>query len=397
MNWAKSEAVQVGEVVVCEGYTDVIGFHAAGIQRAVATCGTALTEEHVKRLIRFARRVVLAFDADAAGQSAAERFHAWELRYEIDVAVAALPPGVDPGELAQTDPEALRRSVTEATSFLSFRLARLWASADLANAEGRVRAAEQALGVISAHPNALIREQYLQDVVGRTRVDLDTLKRFKPPPTRSPASRQGRGSGDARSPAPSESVGSGGSIRVVANEPDDVDYGPGGGGGPAHRSGPARNLGDAVRPARVPAESEALRLAVDQPDVAVAWFDPVLFSDPAHRAAVAAVFEHGSLDGAIPYVESDVEDLLRRAAVDQSDATCEEVFVRLAQEAVRREVHRLNQERLVAADPLQLEAENRRLQELWNRLIEDTGPLDDKLEAGTALLTLLLNMAEERG
>ena len=73
LNWAKTDIVTSGEVVVCEGYTDVIGFHVAGLPRAVAPCGTALTEDHVKLLTRFAKRVVLAFDADAAGQGAAER------------------------------------------------------------------------------------------------------------------------------------------------------------------------------------------------------------------------------------------------------------------------------------------------------------------------------------
>lgn len=392
LNWAKADAVQVGEVVVCEGYTDVIGFHTAGVRRAVATCGTALTEEHVKRLTRFARRVVLAFDADAAGQAAAERFHAWEQRYEIDVAVAALPAGVDPGELAQSDPEALRRSVTEATSFLSFRLARLWLSADLASAEGRVRAAERALAVISAHPNPLIREQYLQDVVGRTRVDLETLRQSTPAPRPAPRPTWPSRQTPASQASHTESDGAGG-VRIVPNEPEEgSDRGEG-----SREALRERNRTRSAPAVRVGAESEALRLTVDQPEVAAAWFDPVLFSDSTHRAAVSAVLEHGSLETALQHVEPDVEALLRRAAVDESDATCEEVFVRLAQEAVRRELHRLNQERLVADDPLQLEAENSRLAELWNRLIEDAGPLDDKLEAGTALLTLLLNMAEERG
>ena len=74
LNWAKNDVVKDDQVIVCEGYTDVIGFHRSGVPRAVATCGTALTEEHVRILKRFASRVVLAFDADAAGQGAAEKF-----------------------------------------------------------------------------------------------------------------------------------------------------------------------------------------------------------------------------------------------------------------------------------------------------------------------------------
>ena len=75
LNWAKQDASKKDQIIVCEGYTDVIGFHQAGVPRAVATCGTALTEEHVRLLKRYASRVVLSFDADAAGQGAAERFY----------------------------------------------------------------------------------------------------------------------------------------------------------------------------------------------------------------------------------------------------------------------------------------------------------------------------------
>ena len=91
LNWAKGAIVAADEAIVCEGYTDVIGFADAGLPRAVATCGTALTEDHFRTLKSFAHRVVLAFDADAAGQNAAARFYEWERAYEIDVAVAALP------------------------------------------------------------------------------------------------------------------------------------------------------------------------------------------------------------------------------------------------------------------------------------------------------------------
>ncbi len=108
LNWAKHDVVETGEVIVCEGYTDVIAFFLAGLPRAVATCGTALGEEHFRLLRNFARRVVLAYDADAAGQEGAGRVYEWERHHEVDVAVAALPPGADPADLARNNPEALR-------------------------------------------------------------------------------------------------------------------------------------------------------------------------------------------------------------------------------------------------------------------------------------------------
>ena len=67
LNFAKDAIVRADEVIVCEGYTDVIGFAAAGVPRAVATCGTSLTEDHIRVLKRFTNRIVLAYDADEAG------------------------------------------------------------------------------------------------------------------------------------------------------------------------------------------------------------------------------------------------------------------------------------------------------------------------------------------
>ncbi len=89
---------------MCEGYTDVIGCFQAGAPWAVATCGTALAEEHFTLLRNFAKRIVLAYDADAAGQSATSRVYEWERKHEVDVVVADLPGGSDPGDLARTRP-----------------------------------------------------------------------------------------------------------------------------------------------------------------------------------------------------------------------------------------------------------------------------------------------------
>ncbi len=176
LNWAKTAIVEADEVVVCEGYTDVIGFAQADLGRAVATCGTSLTEDHVKLLRRFARRVVLAFDADAAGQNAAARFYEWERAHDLDVAVADLPPGVDPGDLAQSDPERLVKSVAAARPFLEFRVERELDRSDLDSAEGRARAAERALVMIREHPDPLVRDQYAVLVASRCRLEVDLVR-----------------------------------------------------------------------------------------------------------------------------------------------------------------------------------------------------------------------------
>jgi len=191
LNWAKRDAVSSGEIIVCEGYTDVIGFFRAELPRAVATCGTALTEDHVKLMKRFAPKVVLAFDADGAGRSAADRFYEWEKRYEIEVFVADLPDGVDPGDLSATEEgrEDLRAAVTGALPFLKYRIERALGSEDLSVPEGRAKAAEKAMALVAEHPNELLRDQYLMEVASRTRTDPD---RLRPMLRRSPDPYEGR-------------------------------------------------------------------------------------------------------------------------------------------------------------------------------------------------------------
>ncbi|MEE9212252.1 MAG: DNA primase, partial [Phycisphaeraceae bacterium] len=89
--------------VIVEGYTDVIAAHQAGARDVVATLGTALTSRHVTELRRYAEKVVLVFDADEAGQKAADRAVEVFLAGALDVAIAVLPDGRDPAELLATE------------------------------------------------------------------------------------------------------------------------------------------------------------------------------------------------------------------------------------------------------------------------------------------------------
>jgi len=117
LNWAKDDIIKSDEIIVCEGYTDVIAFFSAGMPRAVATCGTALGEEHFKTMRNFAKRIVLAYDADKAGQSAAASVYQWEKANEVDVYVAHLPKGSDPRSWRRRTPRHFeRRSLTPSLS-----------------------------------------------------------------------------------------------------------------------------------------------------------------------------------------------------------------------------------------------------------------------------------------
>ena len=154
LNWAKGEIVAQGEVVICEGYTDVMAFALAGVPNAVATCGTALADEHFLTLKNLARKVTLAYDADAAGQAAAERCYQWEQRSRCSSRSPISPPVAIPADVWQDDPRQRRSSAVKgATPFLEFRIERLLARGRPVDARrSRARAAKRAAAMIVEHP-----------------------------------------------------------------------------------------------------------------------------------------------------------------------------------------------------------------------------------------------------
>ena len=269
LNWAKAEVGARDEVVICEGYTDVMGFALAGVPNAVATCGTALADDHVQILKSFTRHVVLAYDADAAGQSAAEKWYQWEQRFDIEVKVAALPPGQDPGDLWKADPAALVKAVEGASRFAQFKIDRALAAADLVTPEGKARAADQLVPVLREIPNELVREQYIQLVAGTTGIDHAWFKQA--------VSRRG-------APRPSNDESAGRRAAPVA-----VDR----------------------------REEDALRWAIHRPELVVDWLEAPLFHDPVAREAFEHLWSADELHEAIEGAEGPARALLERLAVEE--------------------------------------------------------------------------------
>jgi DNA primase len=171
---ARSEIVARDQVLICEGYTDVIALHQAGFANAVATCGTAVGVEHLRALARYTKRVVLAFDADRAGIQAAER--AWEAVRELttsgttalDLSVLPLPDGRDPADLVRdVGAEGLREAVAGARPVVPFLIASRLAQADLATEQGRVAALREALTVLGREPDPELRRGWARSEIAR--------------------------------------------------------------------------------------------------------------------------------------------------------------------------------------------------------------------------------------
>ncbi|HYL39919.1 MAG TPA: toprim domain-containing protein, partial [Candidatus Binatus sp.] len=333
---------------------------------------------HFRLLRNFAKRVVLAYDADAAGQAGAGRVYEWERAHDVDVAVAALPPGSDPADLARHDPDTLRAAVAEAQPFLRFRVERVLAGADLTSAEGRAKAAEAALAAVVEHPNELVRDQYLMLVADRCRLD--------PAHLRSLAERLARRARD-RERGPGELDGRRGD--GAASAPEDGADAPG-------RRSLTRERGPSSVEAGRPG-LEALRLAVHRPELVAARLEAGLFGDPLQRSAFEALVAAEDPHGAIAEAEQhdpEVAQLLRRLMVEEPATDADDVIVQLVRTATRRALLDIEAQARLEPDALS------RLAVVTARVRRDLEDLDEPeraTEAADRLLAWLVEDVEENG
>ena len=217
---------------------------------------------------KYARNVVLAFDADSAGQGAAEKFYAWEKKYDVTVSVAQFPEGKDPGDLANSDPASLATAVEEAMPFLGFRLRRLYAANPGRTPEARARTAELAMDLVNEHPDPNVRRLYANEVAVQTGVPANELMRIAD-----------RGKG----------------------RPAEV-----------------------LRPVRQAAEGAgfvALSLLIHDWDAIAPWLIEELFAEEPYRDAFRALAQtEGDVHRALVLVEGEAADLIERAAVHDAAA-----------------------------------------------------------------------------
>lgn len=160
MNFAKNACAK--QIILAEGYMDVISLHQSGIINAVAPLGTALTENQGKLLKKYTEEIVLSFDSDNAGQAAALR--SLDLLNEIgcNVKVLTIPSGKDPDEFIKTrGVDEFRRLVSKARNLVDFKLDLLDNKIDTTTNDGKVKFIDNAMVILDKIDNNVERELYV--------------------------------------------------------------------------------------------------------------------------------------------------------------------------------------------------------------------------------------------
>jgi DNA primase len=280
---AKKEIAKRQQAVVVEGYTDVMACHLAGVETAVATCGTSFGDDHVRILRRllmdqdeFRGEVVFTFDGDSAGQKAAVRAFTEDRKFVTQLFVAVEPSGLDPCELWQTKgPEAIRELVARRVPLSEFVVKGILARYDLNVPEGRIAALRAAAPVVARTKDRSLAHAYA--------VSLSGWLGMEPGPVLEVVAQAAR----AASRAPAAQGG-----QAAA------------GGTPVEPS-LARPRADAQD---LMVDREALKTALQFPALAAAPFDdlaPEAFAHPAYvavKTALAAAGGAAAASGGEPWV-----------------------------------------------------------------------------------------------
>ena len=183
LDMAKKEIAKKRQVVIVEGYTDVMAAHLAGITTAVATCGTAFGADHIRIIRRllmdddaFRGEVIFTFDGDAAGQKAAMRAFSEDQKFVTQTFVAVEPDGLDPCDLRQIKGDlALRDLIAKRVPLFEFAIRTELKLHNLATAEGRINALNATAPLVAQIRDKSLRPEYSRLLAGWLGVEVEIV------------------------------------------------------------------------------------------------------------------------------------------------------------------------------------------------------------------------------
>ncbi|HMS75071.1 DNA primase [Gordonia sp. (in: high G+C Gram-positive bacteria)] len=277
LDHAKKNIAKGHQVVIVEGYTDVMAMHLAGVTTAVASCGTAFGEEHlalIRRLMMddsyFRGEVIYTFDGDDAGKAAALKAFEGEQSISGQTFVAIAPDGTDPCELRQRSGDgAVRDLIARRVPMFAFAIKALLSAHDLDTAEGRVHALRDAVPVVARIKDVSLRDEYARQLSGWVGWDdvAQVLRRVRQESAKrgAPGGRKDRSGVRGRAPGPEQAT----MPMSVMPRPDDPKLWP---------------------------QREGLKAALQYPGIAGTIFDSLpedCFTDPSYERIRAAIAESG--------------------------------------------------------------------------------------------------------
>ena len=266
LDMAKKEIAKKRQVVIVEGYTDVMAAHLAGITTAVATCGTAFGAEHIRIIRRllmdddaFRGEVIFTFDGDAAGQKAAMRAFSEDQKFVTQTFVAVEPDGLDPCDLRQTKGDlALRDLIAKRVPLFEFAIRTELKLHNLTTAEGRVNALNATAPLVAQIRDKSLRPEYSRLLAGWLGIEVEIV---------TSAVSQG-----ARRSAPA--------VAAAVSEGDQVDQ--------SWRPHPQEP--------RLLLEREVLKARLQMPDLLTTWseIEEAAFTHPAYLEMKRVIDAHAS-------------------------------------------------------------------------------------------------------
>ena len=331
LDMAKKEIAKKRQVVIVEGYTDVMAAHLAGITTAVATCGTAFGDDHIRIIRRllmdddaFRGEVIFTFDGDAAGQNAALRAFDDDQKFVAQTFVAVAANGMDPCELRQSGgDEAVRDLIARRVPLFEFAMKSVIAGYDTKTPEGRVSALNQVAPLIGKIKDASLRPEYVRSVAAWLGMEVDVVN-----------TAVKKSSGGSR--AQRESTPAQGSV----------------------------NLKDPI----LMLEREVLKVKLQVPELASAWseLEGSAFSYPPYAALRERIdeSENQALSDLLDRTEDDeVRSLITELTVEPirtdgeiSERYIQSIFARLREVAISREIAEMKSS-LQRLNPIENEAE----------------------------------------
>ncbi len=175
LNFAKSHAGE--QMILCEGYMDVIALHAAGFENAVATLGTAITPDQARIFAKYTKKVIITYDSDAAGQTAADKAMRLLSEAGVEVRVLKLSGAKDPDEYIKTFGKAAFNDVLkESKTSFDYKLDKILAAHDVSQSSELIKASGEVCSVIASSYSGVEREIYIITASKRLGVSQDSLK-----------------------------------------------------------------------------------------------------------------------------------------------------------------------------------------------------------------------------